>query len=372
MNTKNYFLAMSFLVCCSVVSVKAQDNVSNIFKSGVKDLNTVANGYLKPLGNGFAAGLGTNWYNTAEVHKVFGFDLTVGASAVITPQSDQTFDITGLTNLKPTVAGTTTAPTFAGKGSGVGLTLTQSTVVNGQTQNLQIVSFATPKGVTKYVPSPSLQFTIGLPVINDLSFRFVPKIKSSDVELSLWGVGIKHDFKRWIPGLKLLPFDAAVIAAYTHFDVKYSIPGSSQVTPDKLVSGGLTTDYAGNGSEYNTQNMHVTAKAFTAGVVVSKKLLFFTPYVGVGITKTDFDIAMAGVYPTLGDPVYVSGNPALSSSYKMKVINVTDPIDITDSQAMMNATIGFRLKILGVLAFHAQYVQQKYPVASVGLGVNLR
>jgi len=371
MNKKDYFIAMSFLICSSVVSIKAQDNVSNIFKSGVTDINTVANGYLKPLGNGFAAGLGSNWYNTAEVHSVLGFDLTVGMNAVITPQSDQTFDITGLTNLKPTVAGTTSAPTFAGKGSGVGLTLTQPTVVNGQTQNIQIVSFATPKGVTKYVPTPSLQFTIGIPVVNDISFRVIPKIKSSDVELSLWGVGIKHNFKRWIPGLKLLPFDAAVMAAYTQFDVKYNIASSSQVTPNKLVEG-ITPEYSGDGTEYNTQNMHVKAKAFTAGIVVSKKLLFFTPYVGFGVTKTDFDIAMAGVYPTLDNPVYVSGDPTLTSSYKMTIINKPNPIDITGSQTMMNATIGFRLKVFGLVAFNAQYVQQKYPVASVGLGVNFR
>ena len=50
-------------------SLKAQGDISNIFKAGVVDLNTVAKGYLTPAGNSFAAGLGSDWYNTAAVHK---------------------------------------------------------------------------------------------------------------------------------------------------------------------------------------------------------------------------------------------------------------------------------------------------------------
>ena len=369
----NYLAAIAFAVCCSATSLKAQSEISNIFKAGITDLNTVANGYLRPAGNSWAAGLGSNWYSTAEVHKTFGFDISIGASAVMSPGSERTFDISGLTNLKPTIAGTTTAPTFSGSGSGVELNLMQPHYLSdGKTVNPlwnngtgKIVSFTTPKGVSKYVPVPNIQFTIGLPIINDLSIRWTPSTTISDAKISSWGVGVKHNIKQWIPGVKLLPFDASVLVGYTHMNVKYAFSTSSQITPDKLVSGNLDYIADPNLNDYSTQGMAMTAKAFTAGLVISKKLLFFTPYIGVGLVKTNFDLDMVGNYPTLGDPV-PSGN-----TYKMQIKNVSDPIKVTGAETMANATLGFRLKF-GLVSFNAQYVAQKYATASAGLGISFR
>jgi hypothetical protein len=369
MKTSNYLVAIALLACSSATSLKAQDEITNIFKAGLTDLNKVANGYMKPAGNSLAAGLGSNWYNTAEVHKTFGFDLTIGGSVVMSPKSDQMFDITGLTNLKPTVAGTTQAPTFTGSGSGVGLALYQPDKLSNGTANplkgQQIVSFTTPKGISKYIPAPTVQFTIGLPFINDLSIRWMPKVKASDADVSLIGIGVKHNFKQWIPGIKLLPFDASVLVAYTHLNANYYFPTSDQITPDKLVGSGLGYVPDANLNNYTTQSLKINAKAFTAGIVVSKKLAFFTPYVGLGIVKTNFDATMVGNYPTLGDPVLSGG------TYKMKIKNVADPVKVTGTETMPNATFGFRLK-LAIITFHAQYVAQKYATASAGFGFTFR
>lgn len=377
MKTKKLILS-AFLLAGTTATLCAQESVVNIFKSGAADLNTVANGYLKPFGNSFSTGLGSNWYNTADVHGVLGFDLTFGMTGVMTPKSDQTFDLSGLKNLQPD-NGVTTAPTFAGSGSGVPLTLYQpDKLSNGSANPLagdKILSFTTPKGISKVMPVPSLQLTVGLPVVNDVSLRLTPKVKTADYELSMWGVGIKHNFKRWIPGLKLLPFDAAALVAYSQFNVQYNIPKGSVITPDKLVdNSSLTTEYDNNATPYYGQNMHLKAKAFTAAVIVSKKLLFITPYVGVGMTKTNFDIAMAGTYPILSEvKMNSNGTPATQNGKAvMKYENITDPIKVSDGLTMMNATFGLRMKILAVLSLHAQYVLQKYPTASVGLGVSIR
>jgi len=366
---KTIFVALALLICGYTTSLKAQNEITNIFKSGLTDLNTVANGYLKPAGNSLAAGLGSNWYNTAAVHKTWGFDLTIGGSVVMAPQSERTFDLTGLTNLKPTVTGTTSAPTFAGKGSGVGLTLFQPDKLSDGTANplkgQQIVSFTTPKGISKYIPAPTVQFTIGLPFINDLSIRWMPTVKASDAEVSFWGIGVKHNFKQWIPGIKLLPFDASVLVGYTHLNANYYFPTSAEITPDKLVSGGLGYVADPNLNNYSTQSMRINTNSFTTGIVVSKTLLFFTPYVGVGIVKTKFDVVMAGDYPTLGDPVLSGG------TYKMTIKNIADPVKVTGSETMPNATFGFRLKF-ALLSIHAQYVAQKYATASAGFGFTFR
>ena len=382
---RKFIFTFSTLLYAGVFSsfVIAQNDISNIFKAGVADLNTVAEGYLKPAGNSFSSGLGAGWYNTAAVHKPWGFDLTIGVGAVSAPQSDQSFSLSGLTNLKPTISGTTSAPTFTGKGDGVELNLMQPQYLStGQANPYypgKIVSFTTPGAVSQYVPTASIQFTIGVPFINDVSFRFVPKVSVSGFETSLWGIGIKHDFKQWIPVVKDLPFDAAIVLAYSKFNLKYAFPTDFQVTADKLVSGGVTTQADPNVSsnDYTTQGLNISAAATTANLVFSKKIAFITPYLGFGMTNTSFDLSMVGNYPTLGDPLtYVVGGvtlPRYNENGKpiMQVKNISDPVKFNSNQVMTNATLGLRLK-LSVITLHAQYAFQKYPVASAGFGISIR
>jgi len=369
--------AIFFLICSAWTSLKAQSDISTIFKSGVADLNTVANGYLIPGGNAFAAGMGTNWYNTADTHSVLGFDLRIGINATQAPASDQVFSLAGLTNLKTNDPGITTAPSFTGKGNGVQLNLMQPRYMSdGTTENPLykngtgvITSFTSPGGISQYVPSASLQLTVGLPLHNDLMIRLVPTVKTNGVEASVWGIGVKNNFLKLIPGLKLLPIDAAVMVAYNQLDLNYDFPASAQITPQDLVTenNGYIDDPTTNAQTYTTQGMKMTASALTANVIVSKNLLFLTPYVGFGITRTSFDLKMAGNYPTLGDPVYQGNN-----TYKMTINNITDPINISSKQVMPGATIGLRFKVLFVLTAHAQYTFQKYPTASVGFAIGMR
>ena len=51
--------------------------------------------------------------------------------------------------------------------------------------------------------------------------------------------------------------------------------------------------------------------------------------------------------------------------------NEVDRVKVIDDLAMTNLTLGLRLK-LALITLHGQYVFQKYPTASVGLGVSFR
>lgn len=373
---KNVFSLIALFLCGVAFQLNAQADISDIFKAGIADFNKVAEGYLTPAGNSFASGLGSNWYNTAKTHKVLGFDLRIGVDGVQVPASDRMFSLSGLTNLKPANANITQAPTFAGSGDGVQLNLMQPRFLSdGHTANPMydngagvITSFTTPSGVSRYVPTASVQLTLGLPLGNDVMVRFIPAVGMKGVEVSQWGIGIKHNIKQWIPVVKLLPFDASVLVAYTRFNINYAFPVRTQITPDKLVGEGVEyiADPETNINTYKTQGIVMNADALTANVIVSKKLAFLTPYIGLGITKTNFDLTMAGNYPTLGDPVLSEG------TYKIQIDNMTDPIDISSSQIMPGATIGLRAKILFVLSVNAQYTMQKYPTASVGFGITFR
>ncbi|MFA5045657.1 MAG: DUF6588 family protein [Paludibacter sp.] len=381
-----HFAAIALILCSSASTLQAQEDISSIFKAGVADLNTVANGYLTPAGNSFATGLGTNWYNTAAVHKPFGFDLTIGGGLVEVPVAEQMFSLTGLTNLVPTNTSITQAPTFGGTGPGVELNLMQPQTLGDGTANPlypgKITSFITPAGISKYMPTASVQFTIGLPFINDVSVRFIPTVNASGFNVSMWGVGIKHNFKQWIPVVKDLPFDASILLAYTKFDLKYGFPASARITPDMLVGSDLA--YIPTNTDYSTQGMSISANAMTANIIVSKKLLFVTPYVGFGITKTSFNLTMAGNYPILGNPktheeviggttYTVPDREAGTNKPIMNIDNIANPIQIAPtSEVMPNVTFGLRLKVLWVLSVHAQYTMQKYPTASAGFGISIR
>jgi len=218
-----------------------------------------------------------------------------------------------------------------------------------------------------------------LPFINDVSFRYSPKVSVSGFDASMWGVGIKHNIKQWIPVVKDLPFDAAVQAGYTKFSMNYDFPSNALITPRDLVTSPVTFDDGStNASIYANQKMVINANSLTANLIVSKKLLFITPYLGFGVTKSSFDLTLAGTYPTLGNPKthVVAGVtiPELNSAgYPIMLINhETDPVKISSSEVMPNMTIGLRLKFLMILSFHAQYIIQKYPMATAGLGISIR
>ncbi len=349
--------------------LKAQEDISNIFKAGLSDVNKLMDGYMKPAGIGFATGLGSNWYNTAATHKVLGFDLTIGVNGAITPASDRMFSLAGLTKLQPLNSGVTEAPTFAGKGNGVDMVLRQPTTINGQPNPYSgqiITQFRTPEGLMRWIPTGNLQLTVGLPLGNDLSFRLLPTLKKEGASASMWGIGLKHDIKQWIPVVKLLPFDASVFLGYTDFKMGYDF--SEPITPYDLTENQNQIVMPAGNPDYTGQGLEMKANAFTANVIVSKKVSFFTPYVGLGYTKSEFKLGCTGTYPILGDAITTPG----TNFGKIQVITKDDPINVHYSNTMVGATVGFRLKVLGVLAMHGQYTLQKYPILSAGFGVNFR
>ena len=334
-------------------SVSAQGDISSLFKAGITDLGTIANGYMRPAGNGFAASLGSNWYNTAATHSALGFDLTFGASLSFVPTADQTFDLSTLQNLRPVNPAITTAPTFGGKGDGVELTFKNA--VNGVSPS----NFTTPAGVTRFVPAVNLQFAVGLPLGNDVTFRYAPTLKNNGMNVSLWGIGLKHNIKQWIPVVNMMPFDASVFLGYTKFKQDYLFP--SQLTAADLVNPSLlsSTDYSGS----KNQGFSMNIDALVANLIISKSLLFFTPYIGVGITRTNFDFGFDGSYPVLGNP-----SPKIPVVY----VDGANIAKVSSSETMLGTTVGFRMKLFFITALHAQYTFQKYPTASVGFGINFR
>ena len=333
-------------------SALSQINDFDFIRSSTQDATKFLKAYMAPWTDAFGAGLNGGWYNTAKPHKPLGFDITTSFNVGIVPESAGTFDISslGLTKL----SGTGTTPSISGSKDG-GPVLTYQE--GGQT----LASFNAPGGANwRYIPVPTLQVGLGLPLGTEIKGRFIPKITIQDGDISLWGVGLMHSITQYMPGDKLLPFDVSVFGGYTK--LQGNVPLS--VLPD----GSFPQNYSPAVS-FDGQNMNVCVTSMNYSAIASLNLPVITFYGGLGYSKTKTALQLSGNFPT---PVLVT-TPTPHVEYNNTGIKTSkDFSDIAiENFSGLRANIGFRIK-LAVITIHADYTRAQYNVISTGLGVSFR
>jgi hypothetical protein len=350
--SKRTVTLMGALFILATVSYSQVDNV-DFLKAGVDDGSAIAKAYITPWANAFGAGVNGNWYNTAKPHKFGGFDITFGASVGYVPESDNTFDVSKI-GLK-TFTGTGMAPTISGPDNS-GPTLTGPTV-----SGIPPVTFKTPPGTNwRYMPVPSLQVGIGLPLGSEIKIRYIPKVPIGNGDISSWGVGLLHSLMQYLPGDKLLPFDVSVFGGYTKLTGNAGIdlqPGTPQFYSSKYPP-----------TSWDNQNVNIVVDAWNASLIGSVNLPVISFYGGLGYTKTSTVINMTGNFPL------PTANPSLSLTSQVYedagVIKDFPEIAIKNFSGM-RANVGFRLKF-AVVTVHFDYTRAQYNVYSTGLGISFR
>ncbi len=353
-------LTVKITLFCLVISsllntAKAQNEVGEFIEAGKNDGAELAGAYLSPFFKGLGAGLNNNWYNTANVHKSGRFDLTITFSPVLIPASDKKFDVADLNlNLLKLKAGSPTeSATLAGNNSDK--TATFEYVIKGPGNTSDTLTINSPKGaLVPLVPVPMAQLSIGVIKGTEIIGRFIPTTNLGNLgEIGLFGVGVKHDIKQWIPVMKELPFDLSVLAGYTQLKSSFNL----NVEPNP----NLPKDNPN--TSYDNQKLNLKTSSTTINAIISKKLAVLTVYGGVGYMGSSTNISATGNYPI---PAYDSdGNNGGGLETQTQV----DPIDKKFSGANgANLTAGFRLKFL-VLTIGGSYTLAKYQTPSVGLGI---
>ncbi len=317
----------------------AQDDINEILKGSLKDANYLLEGYITPVMNGIGNGLNQGWYNTAKVHKTLGFDLTLSATLVYVPSDDQfylvdnnrleqvklvsfdgqTVSPTGSANV-PTIFGPDKAPTYQVGSS---------------------PPFEGPPGldlkntikIANALPVPMYQLGLGLPKGFELKVRFAPTVTLSDFKFNLFGIGVMHDVKQYIPGIKSLPFDLSAFVGYTKMKAEQGIDASAG----------------------QNQRAEIEFNSTTIQGLISKKISVLTIYGSVGYNIASSKLAMKGTYDLDDD-----GVP-----------EATDPVNLDFSTSGVRATGGLRLK-LAVFTFHGDYTLSKYNTLNAGFGINVR
>ena len=351
---KTTFVACMLLLC---TKIQAQDYISALVKSGPADATKLANAYLEPLFKGFGNGINSGWNNTAKTKSLLGFDLRVSASAVFVPSADKSFDVTqiGLSNnVRPTDASRTIAPTIAGADNAP-----QISVYDNNNRN--IGTFRLPSGVLPAIPAPQVQLTAGLVYHTDATLRYMPAINfgSNVGSVSMIGFGLKHNILQDFVGKtadKIIPLDLAVSAGFTQ--LKYHLDVSVQ--PDQSAQ---PKDNQQN-TDFSNQRISGKLNAFNAELIVSKKILFFTPFASVGYLTSNTNLGLLGNFPiTTGINNIVQQQPTYTT--------FTNPVSIKErSVNNVKASLGFQMN-LAFFRLYASYTASQYQSVNAGVGFGL-
>jgi hypothetical protein len=293
---------------------------SSFSQTATEDGKSLIEAYVSPLGYSLGAALNNGWYNTAKPHKLGGFDVTITANIVMIPQESKSFNITESNG--NTFSGGET-PTILGDGDG------------SQVTYLGVTS-SMPKGLNiPVIPLPMLQAGVGLIKGTELDFRYMPELDiGSAGKVGLFGVGLKHDILQWLPIVDKIPIDLSIQAGYTKLSSEIEL-----IDPSATISPQANLDVS----------------ATTINLILSKKLLMFTPYLGVGYNSTKTTFNVNGNYDIAG-----------------LAIDVSDLTKVDfESKNNLRVNAGFRFNI-AVLALQANYTFAEYPTATLGLGVSLR
>lgn len=326
------------------LSAFAQDDIDNLLNENIDDSRKIIGAYISPFMKSISLGLNQGWYNTAKPHKLIGIDITVTVSAMAIPNKQTFFTPSklGLTHITldessesypkaPTMFGPDETPTFYLKDD-------QGVRIPGS-------EFEGPPGLgmkdeigRNIMPVPMAHLGIGLPKGTDLKLRFIPTIDLGDEgSLKMFGIGVMHDIKQHIPGIKLLPFDLSAFIGYSRFDLEYNFEEGE-------ISG-------------ENQRSEFSIRATTIQGVISKKFSVVTLYGGLGYNIAKSNIGIKGFYDW-------NENGQVEK-------NERNPIDLDYAASGPRVTAGFRLK-LAILTLHADYTLQKYNALTAGIGLSIR
>ena len=304
----------------SVLMVSNSFGQQKILMSDIEQGEKLIEAYFTPMTGSFGSGLNSGWYNTAKPHSLGGFDLTFTLNTVIIPGSAKTFNIenaggdvfTSVDSVASTILGSSDPTTMTYQnGSGLG------------------VNFEMPGGLkTPAVPLPMLQAGIGLIKNTAIDIRYMPMLNVGDnINVNLFGVGVKHDLLQWIPGIgDAIPMSLSLQGGYTSLNTELKIAG---------------------------QEVSLKTNATTINLVASKKLLMLTGYIGLGYNSATTTFAT-------------------DANFDLGGIQFEEKIDVDfESNKNLRTNIGLRLNMT-VVTIQADYTFAEYPTATLGLGVSLR
>ena len=348
-------MLLGCLICASFF-LKAQSggsgsDLAKFIQSYQQDASKLVSAYTQPVVKAVSYGMTGGWYHTGKTHSKFGIDLGVTVSTVFFPTTDNYFNPSGLGlsqyttyngNTTNPSLGANSAPTFPGPKDKTSYT----TDIDGAGP-IPGYTFDGPEGLdlkksigVSAAPVPMFQLGIGLFFNTDLKIRYVPHIKRGPSTFQMFGLGLMHDIKQHIPGMKLLPFDLSVLAAFN------TVSGTTEMK----ASAGNADNRPASDDGLITYKLN----SWVAQAIISKKVSVLTFYLGAGYGSVATNVDITGTFqPTQGGP------------------SIKDPVSIVFKNNSPKLTVGMRLKF-GPIYLVGDYTLQKYNALAIGFGVSIR
>ena len=335
-------ITLLMLLCITTISTKAQNDLDALLAAGVEDAQHFANDYLAPGTNGLMYSMNANWFNTADAKPMGGFEISIIANAATIGNENKTFLMnTNTYNNVAFVQGPSSQMVASALGENnpdVVVEVTYDDPVFGQ----QTERITLPNGIgsssANLLPTAFIQGAVGLIKGTELKARFVPKIKTKDVSLNMYGIGLQHELTKWLPADKLLPVAISALVAYTHLDGSYDLTNSSNVSGEN-------------------QHLKTITNTWLFQLIASTKLPVINFYGGIGYVKGKSNSDLLGTYRV--------SNGVVTSK------DIVDPFSVSSEISGARGTLGTKLK-LGFFRLNAEYHLAKFNAFSVGVNFGFR
>lgn len=335
-------------------NAKAQDGIENILFADLADANKLTTEYLRPAAEGFIYGMSNGWYHTAKVHKVFGFDITIGANLSMTPSSGESFNVNSLNLSSKITRNPTTSPTVLGSGTAtvnafeVTIPANSDPNINGGLHPELKRNFTMPDGFgddlpMNAVPTPAVQVAIGLPGKFEVNLRMVPEIGNDETKLNLFGLGVKKEITSWFGPMDKTPLHISLLGAFTNMTVSSVIEDPSG--DDINITNGLG---------------ELKLNSYTVQALASLNFPIINIFGGFGYVSGSSSLDISGRYE-------LQYNDGLTNY--SRVLN--NPINLDYDVSGFTTTVGARLS-LGFFKIFGSYTLQEFNTLNAGISFSFR
>ncbi len=335
-------LILFILLCLATITSKAQSDIDVLLAAGVDDAERFANDYLAPGTNGLMHSMNANWFNTADAKPLGGFEISVILNAASVKDEHKMFNLTtaGYKNISfPDNSPSKMVATVLGENDPAVFIEVEyeDPIFGNQTETIEL-----PNGIgsssANLLPTAFIQGALGLVKGIELKARFVPKIDTDDVSLSMYGAGVQFEVTKWLPADKLLPVAISGLVAYTHLDGEYNLTESS-------------------GIQGENQRIENATNTWLLQLIASTKLPVINFYGGLGFINGKSESDLLGTY-RVTDGVLTSQA-------------IVDPFSVSSKVSSVRGTIGTKLK-LGFFRLNAEYHLSEFDAFSIGIHFGFR
>lgn len=329
-----YLLTTLFLLLFSTSSF-SQGDLNDLLAAGIDDAKTFTTDYLAPASEGLAFSVNNGWFNNAKAPHRFAFEISVIGNTSFIKDEKKTFvmNIADYENVRfsDDSPSKTVATALGHNDPDITVIVTYDDPIFGN----QEVELTLPTGIGSenidLIPNAFLQAGFSPFKGTQIKARFLPKIKTDDVKIGMYGLGLQQEFTSWVP--KVIPVAISGLIAYTHLD------GSYDFTDTDIVDG-------------ENQRIETDVNTWLFQLIVGTRLNIINFYGGLGYISGTSNSDILGTYRVT--------NGLLSSE------EIIDPFSVKHDVSGIRGTLGANLK-LGVFGLNADYNIGEFNSASVGI-----